>query len=394
MRKFIFIVLTQIVFFTFVNGQNLPSKESTLNAMRITNQYFMNKWPDPGKTIVVDSIWPKTQHNYPIGQSWKSSIWTRAVYYNGLMALYEIDPQQKYLDYITKWGDSHQWRLNGDYSRHADNHCAGKVFIRMYELSRNSEYIKDTKLTIDSIMKLPEINRSWTWIDAIYMAMPVFARLGKIYNDKSYFERMYTMYVHTKYYEGNHGLYNKEDGLWWRDKKFLPPYKEPNGQDCYWSRGNGWVIAALCEALELIPKDEIHRKEYIEDLRAMANALIKVQREDGFWNASLHDPNNYGGKETTGTSLFVYAMAWGVNNGILNEKTYKPVIANAWNAILNDAVHPNGFLGYVQGTGHEPASSQPVGYNIRPDFEDFGLGCFLIAAKEVYLLSSKEVKNK
>src|SRR5690606_16984795 len=109
-----------------------------------------------------------------------------------------------------------------------------------------------------------------------------------------------------------------------------------------------------------------------------------IQREDGFWNASLHDPTNYGGKETTGTSLFVYGMAWGINNGLLNEKKYKPVVAKAWNAMLADAVHPNGFLGYVQSTGKEPSTGQPVTKTRPPDFEDFGLGCFLLAGTEVY----------
>jgi len=50
--------------------------------------------------------------------------------------------------------------------------------------------------------------------------------------------------------------------------------------------------------------------------------LLPIQRTDGFWNASLHDPNNFGGKETSGTALFLYGMAWGVNNSLLNAKKY------------------------------------------------------------------------
>jgi unsaturated rhamnogalacturonyl hydrolase len=54
---------------------------------------------------------------------------------------------------------------------------------------------------------------------------------------------------------------------------------------------------------------------------------------------------------------------------------------------MKQSVHPNGFLGYVQGTGKEPKDSQPVGYDHVPDFEDFGLGCFLLGASEVYKLT-------
>lgn len=49
----------------------------------------------------------------------------------------------------------------------------------------------------------------------------------------------------------------------------------------------------------------------------MLNALVKVQREDGFWNVSLHDPTNYGGKEVSGTALFIYGMAWAENHDLV-----------------------------------------------------------------------------
>jgi unsaturated rhamnogalacturonyl hydrolase len=222
----------------------------------------------------------------------------------------------------------------------------------------------------------------WTWIDALQMGMPVFAKLGMLFKDNAYYEYMYKMYMHTKTAEGG-GLYNPKDGLWWRDKTFVPPYKEPNGEDCYWSRGNGWVIAAFVRVLEIMPKDAPHRDEYLKTYKEMLRALLPVQRPDGFWNASLHDPNNYGGKETSGTALFVYGMAWGINNGFIDAKTYKPVLVKAWNAMVKDAVTEDGSLGYVQGTGKEPKDGQPVTYTSRPDFEDYGLGCFLLAGAEV-----------
>ena len=54
--------------------------------------------------------------------------------------------------------------------------------------------------------------------------------------------------------------------------------------------------------------------------------------------------------------------------------------------MVKDAVHPNGYLGYVQGTGKEPKDGQPVAYDSVPDFDDFGTGCFLLAGTEVYKL--------
>lgn len=197
---------------------------------------------------------------------------------------------------------------------------------------------------------------------------------------------MNEMYLYTKLKHGNKGLYSTTDHLWWRDKDFVPPYKEPNGENCFWSRGNGWVVAALVRTLEFLPEKSKYRKEYKSTLKEMFEALVPLQRHDGFWNVSLKDSTHFGGKEVTGTALFVYGMAWSINEGFLSKKEYNPVVMKAWNALITESLHPDGFLGYVQGTGKEPKDSQPVGYDNVPNFEDFGLGCFLLAGSEVYKL--------
>jgi unsaturated rhamnogalacturonyl hydrolase len=373
-------VLLITLFFSFSASaqKKLPPNEKTLEAMRSTNKYFMEKWTDVGKRIVHE-------------RSRASNIWTRGVYYEGLMALYKLDPQPTYLDYATRWADFHKWDLrDGDtYTRNADNQCAGQTYIDLYLLDPQPYKIEKIKAAIDSMMRTIKVD-DWNWVDAIQMAMPVFAQLGVLYKDPAYWERMYEMYMFTRNNHGDKGLFNPQDNLWWRDKDFDPPYAEPNGEDCYWSRGNGWVFAALVRVLNIIPKDAPHRKQYEDDFNAMAEALVSIQRKDGFWNASLHDPKNYGGKETTGTALFVYGFAWGVNNGYLSEKKYQTAITKGWNAMMKDAVHPNGFLGYVQGTGKEPKDSQPVTHTSVPNFEDFGLGCFLLAGTEVFKSVAKK----
>jgi unsaturated rhamnogalacturonyl hydrolase len=371
-RVMLYFIIYTVIGFT-LNAQELPAKEEILQKMTLANRYFMEKWPDVGKRIVTD-------------RSRASNIWTRAVYYEGLMALYKLDPRPDYYDFAVRWGEFHNWDLrDGDtYTRNADNQCAGQTYIDLYLIDPKPERIEKIKESIDSMMRTTRID-DWDWIDALQMAMPVFARLGAIYQDNAYYERMYEMYMYTKLRHGTNGLYNKKDGLWWRDKDFDPPYAEPNGEDCYWSRGNGWIIAALVRVLDIMPDNAPHRKEYVQTYKKMVKALIPVQREDGFWNVSLHDPDNFGGKETTGTALFTYGIAWGINNGLLCEKKYKPVVIKAWNAMVNQALHPDGMLGYVQSTGKEPGVGQPVTYDKIPDFEDFGLGCFLLAGSEVFL---------
>ncbi|MXN90836.1 glycoside hydrolase family 88 protein [Flavobacterium sp. Sd200] len=358
------------------SDKKIPAKADVLDAMRKTNAYFMQKWPDPGAPT------------FGGGKERTSNLWTRAVYYEGLMAMYAVDPKKEYYDYAVLWGERHKWGLrSGVQTRHADNHCAGQTYIDLYVMDgkKNPERVKDIKESIDRMMATDKID-DWDWIDALQMCMPVYAKLGVLYNDPKYFERNYQMYAYTKYKHGANGLYNPEDKLWWRDGDFDPPYKEPNGQDCYWSRGDGWVVAALVRTMDITPKSDPHYKEYLQDYKDLLSALPPLQREDGLWNVSLHDPTHFGGKEMTGTALFVYGMAYGINNNLIDRDTYLPVLLKAWDAMIKDCVQPNGFLGWVQGTGKEPKDGQPLSVSKEPDFEDYGLGCFLLAGSEVYKL--------
>lgn len=381
--KFSLRVFFMILFFFQIGimgsqAQTLPTKEAILEKMQLANNYFMAKWPDPGADLVSDKVRP-------------SNIWTRSTYFEGLMALYFVESNQTYYDYAVEWGKSHDWApaYGSTRTRDGDNQCCGQTYIELYQIDPQPERISSMKRCIDRMVDSDE-SSDWWWIDAIQMAMPVFAKLGAVYEDNQYFEKMYDLFSFSKNQHGDNGLYNTVDHLWWRDADFDPPYTEPNGEDCYWSRGNGWVFAALVRVLDVLPENEAHRDEYLTTFREMAEALVDVQRPDGFWNVSLHDPDNFGGKELSGTAFFTYGLAWGVNKGFLTDEKYKTAFINGWNGMANDAVHSNGFLGYVQGTGKEPASAQPVTYDREPNFEDFGLGAFLLAGSEVYKFAQNE----
>jgi len=352
---------------------NRPDKSGVLADLRLANDYFMNKYPDPDEEIVTDRARP-------------SNIWTRGTYYEGLLALYGIDPQKRYYDYAVAWAEFHNWGLRGgNRNRNADDQCCGQAYIELYNIDPQPKRIANIKANIDFIVSSSQ-NDDWWWIDALQMAMPIYAKLGAIYDDDRYYEKMHNIYMYTKETNGTNGLYNKEDHLWWRDKDYTPPYKEPNGEDCYWSRGNGWVFAALVRVLDVMPINAPHREEYVKMFKEMASALIQVQRPDGFWNVSLHDPTNYGGKETTGTAFFTYGLAWGVRNNLLDRETYLPPALKAWNGMVTDSLHENGFLGYVQGTGKDPSAGQPVTYDKVPNHDDYGVGAFLLAGTEIYKL--------
>ncbi len=373
MKKYLLLTIILLGLGDILPASDLPNRNEVLQIMIKVNNHFMKKYADYKQPSNVGKLRP-------------SNIWTRGVYYEGLMALYQIYPKSEYYDYALGWAEFHQWGLRGgNTTRNADDQCCGQTYIELYKIEPKPERIKNIKTCMDMLVNTPQ-NDDWSWIDAVQMSMPIFAQLGDITKDNRYYEKMYQMYTYTKNKQGKNGLYNPEDGLWWRDSQFIPPYKEPNGKNCYWSRGNGWVYAALARVMTYIPAEEQHRAEYLTDFIAMSKSLKTYQREDGFWNVSLHDPSNYGGKETTGTSLFVYGMAWGINQGILDKKEYLPVVLKAWNGLVTYSVQDNGFLGWVQGSAQEPKNGQPLAVDKIPNFEDFGTGCFLLGASEVYKL--------
>ena len=348
------------------------TQAEVLDAARNANDYFMAKYADPTEPTNVKKIRP-------------SSLWTRAVYYEGLMALYGIDPKNEYIDYTDRWAAFHKWTpRDGTSTRDADNQCCSQTYLDRFVMTGDSTMMRPTMENIRGQMAETKLGY-WTWIDAIQMAMPVYAQMYKITGDKAYIDHAMDMYRWSRNECGG-GLFNEADGLWWRDADYVPPYKEKDGKQCYWSRGNGWVLAALVRTMDQMkPRGKVY-KELKKDFTAMCDALAKCQREDGFWNVSLVSPATYGGKETSGTALFLYGISWGLRKGYLKESQFRPVADKAWKAIATEALHRDGFLGYVQGTGKDPSAGQPVTYDKVPDFEDFGVGCFLLGATEYYKL--------
>lgn len=377
MKKLIATVLLGIIVLPMAAQQ----KEDVLETARKVNNYFMAKYADPTVPTNVNRIRP-------------SNLWTRAVYYEGLMALYEIDKNPKYIDYTDRWATFHQWTpRNGVKSCDADDQCCEQTYLDRFEMTKDSAMIRPTIENLRLQMKTanPKADGAlcgwWTWIDAIQMAMPVYFQLTKITGNREYLEHGMKMYTWSRDTLAG-GLFNVKEGLWWRDKDYVPPYKEPDGQQCYWSRGNGWVYAALVRCMNQIGKKDKVYKQLKRDFILMSEGLARCQREDGFWNPSLTS-SNYAMPETSGTALFVYGMAWGIRHGYLKEKTYRPIIDRAWSAMVKTAVHKDGFLGWMQGTGKDPSAGQPLSYDKVPDFEDYGTGCFLLGAAEYYKLLNK-----
>ncbi|WP_420151212.1 glycoside hydrolase family 88/105 protein [Spirosoma sp.] len=317
----------------------------------------------------------------------KLTDWTNGAFYSGVFAAYETTRSPEILDSLMAMGERNKWQPGARYD-HADDIAICQTYINLYRLKKDRRMIQATIDTVQKMSRVPgkEVANhglTWWWCDALFMGPPVLSQLGKTLNDPSYYVLNDSLYKQTYKL-----LYNQDEHLFARDATYLinaagEGKKESNGKKIFWSRGNGWVMGGLVQLLNELPKNHPTRNWYVTIFKQMSERLISLQQADGLWRSSLLDPDAYPGGEASGSGFDCYALAWGINQGILDKKTYLPAVQKAWVA-LNTLVSPEGRVGWVQPIGADPRR------NFSADsWEVYGTGAFLLAGSEVIKLKLK-----
>lgn len=311
--------------------------------------------------------------------------WTVAPLYCGVFEYAQAAKNDYALDWLRNEGESVQYKP-GPRPSMADDVAVGQAFISLYSLDKKPEQLEPTKAWLDKFVAMPHTrslewkdgvsNEELAWCDSLFMAPPTMAMLSRVTGDSKYADVMSRLWWKTSDY-----LYDPAEHLYFRDSRYFNQ-KEPNGQKVFWSRGNGWVLAGLARVLDNLPANHPDRSKFEQQFKEMAARVAKLQTKDGTWHASLLDPAAYPHPETSGTGFFVYALAWGVNHGLLDRATYKPTIDKGY-AALCAALDPNGRLMWVQPVGQDPKSVKPS------DTDSYGVGAFLLASVQIDRLNNK-----
>lgn len=302
-----------------------------------------------------------------------SEDWTYATLYVGLLAAADTLHDPSYRQVAEEAARDFHWEL-GPRRMHADDQAIGQSYLELYRRSHKPYKIGPLRRQFDEVMQTPDNpdRPVWWWCDALFMAPPVWAGLSHATGD-----RKYNDYMDHEWSITQNLLYDPRIHLFARDANYLDKH-EANGQRVFWSRGNGWVMGGTVRVLAQLPSKDPSRQRYIRLLREMAKEVASIQSPDGLWRPGLLDPQSYPLPEISGSAFFVYAIAWGVDHGYLDEKTYGPVLARAWNGMLKN-IYQDGRLGCIQPVGEAPghykASSSYV----------FGVGAFLLAGSELEL---------
>ena len=312
--------------------------------------------------------------------------WIAGALYLGMYDWAELSGEEGYFNWLKKVFNRQYWQV-ADRMYHADDVCVSQTYNDMYNKYKEEKMLLPTLARIDWVINNPskgglDIDYSkplsyerWSWCDALFMAPGVYTRLYTLTGNKKYM-----IFSDAEFKATYNHLYDKEEHLFFRDSRYFNQ-KEANGKKVFWGRGNGWVIGGLAEILKTLPENDTEYRPFYQQLFCeLSERLAGLQNKDGFWHASLLDPDSYPSPETSATGFIVYGLAYGVNQGYLPADKYLPVIEKGWKALVS-AVEPDGKLGWVQPVGADPKKVT------RDMTELYGTGALLMAAVEIYKLS-------
>jgi len=305
-----------------------------------------------------------------------NSQWTFAALYDGFLAASATTGDPAYRDAVFHYAEQQQWKLIGNRFPHADDMALAKAYLEIYlsepPAERKPEQIADTKAILDRLIARPDdpAKNLWWWADALYMAPPVLVRMAQITGDHKYIDFMNHEWDIT-----TASLYNPTEHLYFRDDRYFKQ-TEANGKPLFWSRGNGWVVGALVMMLQDLPANDPSRPKFVAKLQEMAAALAAIQSPDGLWRSGLLDPDSYDLPEISGSAFFTYAIAYGINEHILDRKKYEPVVEKSWAGMLTH-IYADGRLGSIQPIDGQPGKFKPSASYV------YGVGGFLLAGSEL-----------
>lgn len=291
-----------------------------------------------------------------------------ARFYNSIMTAYGANGDPRFVRRVKTWGEKYAWKVGNDPDDAHKLACA-EVWLDLYfheddpqllMQSKSYKYVnmekwpsRDLKMLRPSITWL-SARPSATWYkdreplraDFAYIG-PVLAKLYNATGDKSYLE-----ILHSFWADLCGGLWDQEKGLF---------YKDVSNKELS-SSANGWIISALVRVIDNLSEDDPKRSEYRDLYKHMCSSLARLQGKGGAWPEDLSVPGQ--SSSAIGTACFIYAIGWGIRNGVLDKDSYVPVLHSAWRKLTSMRI------------GN--CAAQP----------DFG-AAFLMAASEIYRLADE-----
>ncbi|MHA1229095.1 MAG: glycoside hydrolase family 88/105 protein [Candidatus Helarchaeota archaeon] len=282
--------------------------------------------------------------------------WGKGIMLEGLLYAYDSTNDKRYLDFVRYWTDQSIYTQTNDgvfshgETTIGDSSAIGISVLYFYNLTNDSFYLDAAVKNMKYLLNIPprtidgglshRASNVELWIDTVYMVCPFLAKLGMILeNDTLINEAVSQLLIHDKYLKDpKTSLYRH---IWSQDGN----YDDPN----LWSRGIGWITAAISEVLYIIPNSHSNYSTLIKILQKSVHSISQYQDPSGLWHTIINDSNTQ--LETSCSTLFAYSIALALNNSWIEDEGNKSVAIKAFNAVINK-VDPFGVVrGVSGGTG-------------------------------------------
>jgi len=243
----------------------------------------------------------------------------------------------------------------------------GYPMLELYQRDKDPRYLEAAKLQVEAILRAPRTKDGGIscrqeskelWVDFIYLMAPFLARYGKITGEQQHVDEAFAQYQ----IQASH-LIDPFTGLarhaWCETPNHFP-------QSTLWARGNGWLVCAAVDLLEIEPNDA--RAKYLTDTcKAALAAMRSLQDRSGFLRHILDDP--FSKFEASSTVMFAYAAAKAAERGLV-DKSFVESALKGWRAVALSI----GDDGAIPGVAVPPGGpGVPFGSTL------FGQGFFLLA---------------
>ncbi|MGO9586689.1 MAG: glycoside hydrolase family 105 protein [Limisphaerales bacterium] len=293
----------------------------------------------------------------------------------------------------------------------------GKTVLALWQITHDERYQKAAALLRKQLDTQPRTADGgfWhkqryphqMWLDGLYMGAPFYAEYAKLFNGPvsdydDVAKQIRLMAAHT--YDPATGLFYHA----WDESKEQPwANKETGTSSNFWGRAIGWYAMAQVDVLDYFPTNHPARPEIIATFQKLCGGVVKYQDpQTGLWYQVVDQGGRKGNYlEATASSMFVYAMAKGVNHNYL-PRDYVPVVEKGYQGIVKHLVKNDGDgkwsltqccsvagLGGMPGNGRLRDGSfdyyvgEPI---VTNDLK--GVGPFILAGIEVQQLTGTRIQ--
>ncbi|MGE6628809.1 glycoside hydrolase family 88/105 protein [Bacillus sp. NPDC077027] len=270
----------------------------------------------------------------------------QGVFLCGVLKLYQATGNEAYFQYVQAYADSLIDDHGNLYFRRdeLDAIQAGLILFPLYEKTGDERYVRAAEKLRGLYNTLNKTSEGgfWhkdhyayqMWLDGLYMGGPFALKYAQLKGEQELIDMVVLqeclMRKHTK--DDKTGLYYHA----WDEVKVMPWAHEQTGcSPEFWGRSFGWYVLALSDMIEDLPEQHPTSKVWQEILTEMLESVAKYQDEEtGLWYQIVDkgdQPDNW--LETSGSCLFMYAMAKAMNKGYV-EPHYIDHVVKAYQGLI------------------------------------------------------------